>query len=211
MPDPAHLLMLAAAAARVLSGQLTSADISIELEKNTAVVEARYELREPLDSLRLSLIRFPDQHVEPEPVEGTEPGTRWETEPGLTWATVSLTIGDRATRIARLRYRVTGDLARIPIPVPAAPAEPGLGAVTLTVHGVPSARLLEGFPRLVRAPDGSAEARLDNVPGFFRRPPSNEAWSVSRGAQWFVVLLVAGASVGWALRARRRRRAQGGP
>lgn len=210
MPDPVHLLMLAAAATRVLSVQLVGADISIELVENTAVVEARYELSESLDSLRLSLIRFPDQQVEPEPVEGIEPGTRWEAKPGLTWLSVPMTAGDR-NRIARLRYRVTGPLARIPIPVPEAPAEPGLGAVTLTVRGVPSGRLLEGFPRLVRAPDGSAEARLDNVPAFFRPPPSSEAWSVNRGAQWFVVLLVAGASAAWALRARRRRRAPGGP
>jgi hypothetical protein len=211
MPDPAHLLMLAATAARLLSVQLASAEISIELAENTAVVEARYELSEPVDSLRLSLIRFPDQHVEPEPFDVLEPSTRWEAESGLTWVTVSLTSGERIAHTARLRYRVTGTLARIPIPVPEVPAEPGLEAVTLTVRGLPSARLLDGFPRLVRLPDGSAEAGLDNVPGFFRRPPASEAWSVSRGAQWFVVLLVAGGSAAWALRARWRRRTPGGP
>lgn len=202
--------MLTLAALLLLPAQLARADISIELSENGAVVEARFELRSVSDPQRFSLINIPDQQLEPVEVDDAGAGlANWDMHRGLTWITYRAgeTTGD-GHREVRLRYRLTGSLERIPLPVPQIAAEPGQAAVTVRVLGIgTSARLLDGFPRLVRQADGSAVARLDNVPSFVHRPPSGSAWSVSRGAQWFVVLLVVGSSAAWALRARRAWRA----
>ncbi len=190
--------------------QLAGADIAIELSADTAIVDSRFALRSSFDPQRFSLTRIPDQRIEPLELEDAPAGLpTWETRRGLIWITFPTpapTGDDRG--VVRLRYRVSGRLERIPLPVPQIAAQPGQGAVTVRVRGIDtSARLLDGFPRLAWQADGWAVARLDNVPGFVRRPPTGSAWSVSRGAQWFVVLLVVGGSAAWALRARRPRRA----
>jgi hypothetical protein len=202
MPATTAIVALGAHTANVvvLAAQLGAAEITIELAEDTAIVEARYRLAEPRDGLRLSLIRFPGQNVEPLRRDPTTSDARWEARPGLTWVTVPVSKDGSA----RLRYRVTGSLTRVPIAVPRLPAEPGSGAVTLTVRGLDgNARLRDGFPRLARQADGSAVARLDNVPGFLRWPPAGNAWSVARGAQVFVVALLVAGSALWAIRARR--------
>lgn len=184
----------------ILLSQLAAANISIGMTATAAQVEAQFEITQPGDSLRFSLIRVPGQTLELETEGGTGTFDRRHEEAGLTWVTTAVTEGR-----ARVRYRVAGELSRIPIPVPDVPAEPGAGAVTIRVTGLnASARFHEGFPRLVAGSDGSATARLDNVPSFVRQPPPRAAWSVNRAAQVFVIVLVAGASTAWAVRARRR-------
>ncbi len=206
--------MLTLAAILLFPAQLASADISIDLLESFAVVEAHFALPSDSGPQRLSLIRIPGQRLEPVELDDPRAGlANWETRRGLTWITYpAREPTGTGRREVRLRYRLTGRLERIPLPVPQIPAEPGQGAVVLTVRGIDmSARLLDGFPRLVRQADGSAAARLDNVPSFVRRPPTGPAWSVSRGVQWFVVFLVVGSSAAWALRARRRGRAPATP
>lgn len=165
--------MLTLAALLLFPAQLASADISIELSENSAVVEARFALRSDFDPERFSLIRIPDQRLEPLELDDARAGlANWETRRGLTWITVPS--GEPTAdghREVRLRYRLSGRLERIPLPVPQIAAMPGQGAVTVRVRGIDtSARLLDGFPRLVWQADGSAVARLDNVPSFVRRP-----------------------------------------
>jgi hypothetical protein len=191
--------MLALAALVVLQ-QLAAAHISIEIAAATAQVEVRFDITQPGDSLRVSLIRLPGQTLELVSQDGSNAGVGRNQDAGLTWVTAAVTEGS-----ARLRYRVSGSLSRIPIAVPDVPAEPGAGAVTVKVTGLDAtARFHEGFPRLMARPDGSAIARLDNVPSFVRQPPPRFAWSVNRAAQVFVIVLVAGASTAWAVRGRRR-------
>jgi hypothetical protein len=187
----------------VLLSQLGAADISIEIASSSAQVEARFDFGQVADSVRFSLIRLPGQAVEFVNLEGVGASTQSSEEDGLVWVTAALE--ESSTSV---RYRVSGSLARIPIPVPVVAAEPGAGAVRISVRGLDAdARFHEGFPRLVLRSDGSAVAQLDNVPSFVRPPPRRSAWSVNRGAQLLVVGLVVGASVVWILRARRRTRA----
>jgi hypothetical protein len=184
----------------ILLSQLAAADISIDVLPTSARVEARFDFSNAQDAVRFSLIRVPRQKIDFERHEQPSASEFRDEQERLTWVTAALENGS-----ARLRYRVTGSLARIPIPVPELPAEAGAGAVTISVSGLDvDARFHEGFPRLLPQPDGSAVARLDNVPSFVRRPPRRAAWSVNRWAQLLVVGLVVGASVAWVVRASRR-------
>ncbi|MFQ6045042.1 MAG: hypothetical protein ACE5PT_01615 [Gemmatimonadales bacterium] len=191
--------MLGLLAGAAVALQLAAADVTIEIHPDSAVVQARYELAAERDSVRLSLIRLRGVSVTPDPGSG-----RWlpMTGGGGYWITAY-----SAQRTAYLRYVVTGDLSRIPVAVPEIPADPAEEGVALRVLGVNStARLRDGFPRLEPGRDGWAVARLANVPSFVRLPPETGVLSASGAAQTFVVLLVAGSSVAWALYGWRRRR-----
>jgi hypothetical protein len=203
MPDLAVLVTLNVrlAHAVALAAQLGAAEIMIEVTETSVIVEARYRLTEPRDSLRLTFIAFPGQDLEPLDPDPATSSSSWDAPHEPTTITVPVS----QSGSARLRYRVTGPFARIPIPVPRVPAAPGAAAVTFIVRGLDrEARLREGFPRLARRTDGSAVAQLDNVPSLLRLPSSEGTWSVNRAAQAFVLLLLAGAGAAWAFRARRR-------
>ena len=193
--------MPAAVVAVVVALQLGGADIAIVVTADSAVVEARYEFAAPVDTLTFYLIRLRDQDVEILPGGHGVDTLAVDELPGLTRLTA---YGSRLS--ARIRYVVTGDLSRIPIPVPDLATEAGERHVRLRVGGVSeAARLAEAFPRLEREEDGSAVARLNDLPSFVRLPPEANAWTLSRTSQVLVVVLLVAAAGSWLLWRRIRR------
>ncbi len=181
--------------------QLTTADITIDLTGATTVVEARYELDEPFESLVFNVIRLPRQAFRLIPREA---GDTIESDTLTGLYRVRLTSTTSLNRTAVIRYEVTGDMSRVPLAVPAIPTEPGIGRVTITIRGLGShVALKDGFPRLEPRNGDYAAAELDNVPGFVRIPPNIGEWSVNRLAEIAVIMLVALASSYWLLRRRR--------
>ena len=187
--------MLAAALSLGIAAQLVAADISIEIDTDsTAVVAASYQIHGKQDSLYLSLAKLRDQRVEFFHPSTAPQGPYVRESPGLYW--IMLAASDEET--VGIRYGVHGNLSRIPLAVPDAPAEPGRTQINIRVAGVsPTALLRDGFPRLVREADGSAVARLENLPNFLRIPPQKGQWSVNRISDTGVVLLALCATACW--------------
>jgi hypothetical protein len=184
-----------ALALQATAGRLEEARIRVELrDPETAEVSARYRILEPADSVRFNLIRLAGQALRFEqPV--SRPGFRWDTLPGLYRA--SAAARERSLDL-EFRYQVQGDLARIPLPVPEAPALPAVTPVRLTVSGLPPGREARfRFPRFQRDPRGSWQARPDHVPGFIAIVQPEGGWPVPAVAQWSVVLVALGGTAAW--------------
>lgn len=179
--------------------QLAAAQVTIEIHPDSAVIDARYELSVERDSVRLSLIRPAGVSVAPEAGSG-----RWRPMAGGGgyWITANT-----ARRTAYLSFVVRGELSRVPVPVPDVPADPGEAGVEIRVLGVSAtAKFGDGFPRLEQSGKGWVVARLANVPSIVRLPPEAGRLTASGAAQVFVVLLVFGSSLAWALHRWRSRR-----
>ena len=198
------MILAAAGAIAVAAAQLASADISVSLGDRSAVVSARYHIRHAPGPVRFVLMRLRGQTAYL--AEALPPGgvTGVRVARGLYEFTV--TPADSHETIVSVRYEVTGALTRIPVLGPEAPTEPGSGAVRIRVAGVPETASLEhGFPRLAREADGTAVARLDNLPSLIRLPPARGSLHVNRISDISVVLLVALGLSFWLLRRRQPR------
>lgn len=184
-----------AAPLQAISGSLEEARIRVDVQgPHTASVTAHYRIREPGDSVRFSAIRLAGQELRFEhPI--SHPGVRWDTFPGLYRATAP---AEGPSLNLELRYQVQGDLSRMPLPVPEAPARPGVTPVRLTVAGVPPGREARfRFPRFEREPRGSWRATPDHVPSFIVMLEPDRGWPVPAFAQWSVLLVAAGGTAAW--------------
>lgn len=184
-----------AAALQAVSARLEEARIRVEVQgPQTAGVTARYRIRDPGDSVRFNIIRLAGQELRLEhPI--SRPGARWDTLPGLYRATAPAA-GQPLD--LEFRYQVQGDLARIPLPVPDAPARPGVTPVRLSVAGVPPGREARfRLPRFEREPQGAWQAAPDHVPSFIVMLEPDRGWPVPAFAQWSVLLLAAGGTAAW--------------
>jgi hypothetical protein len=106
----------------------------------------------------------------------------------------SVTRADTTAGVARvvapspLRYVVTGDTRRIPLPVPIVAMVQDQRTARIAVTGLPpDAPMHRAFPRLVWAND-TAVAQVRDVPSFVRLPEGG--WGVGRWSEAFVVALV---------------------
>jgi hypothetical protein len=189
--------MLLATLGSAVLAQLLAADISIDLRADSALVEARYEILEPVDSVGFAVIRLQGQELHPLP--GSPPITLSTT--GLYRFSVA-NAGAPMQEVS-LRYVVRGDRARVPIAVPdASPVVEG-AHVRMRVSGLASsASLDDGFPRLVPQVGGAAAATLETVPSFLRVPPDVPGWSINRLADASVIVLVLLATAFWLVRRR---------
>jgi hypothetical protein len=189
--------VLAAVLRLGIAAQLVAADISIEIATDsTAVVAASYQIQGQQDSLYLSLAKLRDQRLEFFHPSVVSQRPYIAVSPGLY--RIRLAASDAQT--VGIRYSVHGDLSRIPFAVPDAPTVSGSTQIHIRVVGVgPNALLRDGFPRLVREADGSAVARLENLPNFLRTPPQMGQWSVNRISETGVVLLALFATACWLL------------
>jgi hypothetical protein len=180
-----------------IAAQLVAADILIEIETDsTAVVEASYQIHGKRDSLYLSLAKLRNQRLEIFHPTVVSQSSHIAAAPGL----YRIMMATSDEQIVDIRYGVHGDLSRIPLAVPNAPAEPGSSRIHVRVVGVsPAAVLRDGFPRLVREVDGSAVARLENLPNFLRIPPQTGQWTVNRMSEVGVVVLALFATTCWLL------------
>jgi hypothetical protein len=183
--------------------QLRAADVAIILDADSAIVEARYEFEPAVDTLTFNVIKVRGQQLRIRPVGNQATRMAVAELPGLYNIKVAQGMGD--TPHVTLRYQITGQISRIPLPVPDSPLQPGAGSVRITLTGVGrEASLRDGFPRLTREPDGSVQAQLENFPGFVRLPPNRAEWSTSRLAEETVVLLVVAGTLYWLHRRRAR-------
>jgi hypothetical protein len=106
------------------NGQHTCASISIDLAADSASVEASYEFTSIDDSIGLTLIRLQGQELHLTPGGSTS----YNREIGLYRIQVRNHVNAPTTPL--VRYSVSGDLPRVPIPVPEA-APPLDGAPVL--------------------------------------------------------------------------------
>ncbi len=189
--------MLLAALSSVLLAQLTAAEITIDLSTDSAVIEARYEMLEPIDSIDLTLIRVRGQGLQ---LLTGRPAISLAA-PGLYRLTSTHALGPQ--RYVEVRYNVVGDLDRVPIAVPDV-SPPAEGArVRVRVSGLSRAAALDdAFPRLTPQADGTATAELESVPSFLRTPPDGHVWSINHLADASVGLLVLAATALWLSRRR---------
>lgn len=183
--------------------QLSTAHVVIVLDTASAVVEARYEFTQADDSVTFFAIKLGGQGFRFLASGDSIARPTLAELPGL----YSIRVGRHTADLhsIRLRYEITGDISRIPLPVPDIPIERGAGGVRIALTGVGSGvSLRDGFPRFTRESDGTAIAHLENLPGFVRLPPSQDKWSTNRLADAAVVLLVVAGTLYW-LRWRRAR------
>jgi len=186
----------------LLAFQLNAAEIVIELVGSTTIVDARYEIGEPFDSLELNIIRLPGQEIR---LLAADMSNTIESDTLTGLYRLLLTPTSGWDTKAKIRYEITGELSRIPLAVPEIPTGPGARSVRISLRGFNTqAALAEGFPRFELRADGSAVAELDNVPGLVRLPPDQGQWSVNRISEIVVVLLVVLASSYWLLQRRQR-------
>ena len=180
--------------------QLTGADVVISVAGNTATVAAAYQMRDTVDSVRVVLIRIPDQSLRVIAPSFVRPVARR----GLYEVTVPST----AHNTLSLRYRVSGDLRRIPVAIPSLPTMPGAGVVSIVVEGLPdSVALDDAFPRLTRQEAGRAAATLDNLPSFVRVTAASTVFSASTFTTVAALFLLLGSGFWW-LRRRVLRRSR---
>jgi hypothetical protein len=178
-----------------IQAQLSSATIRIELAPSSAKVQAQYRFRALPDSgASFVLLRIPGQSI-----EGLEtPNGAAVSMPTLTRVRGVL---DPSGNLS-IRFRVTGALERIPVPVPAVTADGRSKPVEIRLTGdVTTVDLAEAFPRLGPDEDGGHTARLANVPSLVQLPPRG-AWRVLRILDWTVVVLVGASAVGWVMSRR---------
>jgi len=172
--------------------QLTSAQVAVQLGSGDATVQASYALAAAPDSIRFVLARTKDQAIV---LRESPPGTRVRALPGLYEIVVT---PDKSQTTVRLRYRVAGNVKRIPVPVPDVAAVPGIRTIAIDVTGLPGRSDLDaGFPRLSWVEGGVARARLENLPSLLDLPPLPGEWSFGKIADILVVGLVVSASALW--------------
>jgi hypothetical protein len=185
--------------------QLGTADVGIDIRTGSVTVDARYEFDVAIDSLHFSVIKVLGQQFRLVP-DADPIGQLSLTElPGLYRIRVNPHADE--TQVD-LRYQISGDVFRIPIAVPNLPAKAGGNGVRIVITGVsPNAAVRDGFPRLARQPDGTAVARMENLPSLIRLPPNEGELSANRLADGAVVLLVLVTTAYWVVWRRTRARA----
>ncbi len=189
--------VLAALVLGATLAQLSSATIRIDFGRNSATVGAVYRFAARPDSqVSLVLIRLPGQVVDGLVIGGGA----IERHPDLTRIRA---LPDSTGSVA-IRFRVEGDLSRIPIPVPSLATDGRTKVVELQIGGAHDfANFAEAFPRFGREDGRPAVARLASVPSVVQ-VPHRGGWPVLRLLDWSVVLVVIAILVGWAVRRRRR-------
>ncbi len=168
-----------------LLAQLGSATIDIEVTDSTAVVRARYGIIDATETVRVVVMRFAGQQVE------WLDGPVFRASEGLYESSVP----DGVSQV-QLRYEVTGDLDRIPLPVPSIPLASTAGTVSIRVTGGAPVRLDDTFPRFA-ADGGGLVARPSSVPSFVRVPGGNRLFtnSVADGVVLAMVMLAVAVGV----------------
>lgn len=197
---PALLLLWTAAAPQ---GTLRDARIRVAIVGDIARVTARYRVANAGDSLRFNAIRVASQELTfDRPFRDAR--LRLDTLPGL----LRLTAAGRGHGLSlELRYTVAGDLSRIPVFVPEAPAIPGESRVMILVDGLEPHRVAAfPFPRFARDPAGPLLSTPDHLPSFLAVVAQPRAVPVPAIAQWSVVLIALGGTGAWLLAQRRARR-----
>ena len=180
----------------LLSLQLVSAEIEVDVSSGR--VEGTYRIITTADSVRFHAARQGGGELISYSM-GVGAGAPVIT--GLGLFQVTLPASGPAVSSIRLAYVVERDARRVPIFAPDVPTDASSGAVTIRVTGVPeSARVADGFPRMIRNVDGVVVASPANVPSFIIIPPDEGGVGINRLADGFVLLLIVTSSGLWIAR-----------
>ena len=195
-----------------------SVAVEVRIEEGAADVVSRYHYLPGSEPLELNALRVDGQAVELDRAgwssgdAGSPPTDRaptLERLPGLYRLRVAPGrrepgTGPGALETLTIRYRVTGDLRRIPLFVPTAPIEAERDGVEIRVTGLPARAAAVVFPRM-RESEGGLTATLANMPTFLLLSPPGRRISFGRAADGVVLTIILLASAWW-VRAQRRRR-----
>jgi hypothetical protein len=159
-------------------------DASIDVTEDSVTVEVRSSAAVSAEGARLMLRREQTVHWR-------SSLTRVDTVAGLV----------HVAGASPLRYVITGDTKRIPLPVPIVPMVQDRRTARIVVTGLSSTTPVHrAFPRFVWARD-TAVAEVRDVPSFVRIP-EGAGWGVGRWSDAFVVVLVVVTSGLWYRRQR---------
>ena len=188
------------------SAWLSDATIEIALRETEVCVAATYTVDLPTPSITLYAPRIEGQVLRVE--EATSDGDLVPVEGQGGAYRLRIRSQDVRRVVIFLHYCITGNLMRVPIFVPDAPAVPTQSQIQIRISGVPQPNDLgAGLPRLERMVDGEVRAQPVNLPSLVVLPPTPELLSVDRTAELTVILLVLMGSLAWArVMARARRR-----
>ncbi len=159
-------------------------DASIDVTEDSVTVEVRSSAAVSAEGARLMLRREQTVHWR-------SSLTRVDTIAGLV----------HVAGASPLRYVITGDTKRIPLPVPIVPMVQDRRTARIVVTGLSSTTPVHrAFPRFVWARD-TAVAEVRDVPSFVRIP-DGAGGGVGRWSDAFVVVLVVVTSGLWYQRRR---------
>lgn len=187
--------------ARPAPPRLQSATVVLALSPAEATIDATYRVLTTSAPIVLNGLRLPEQSVTIEEFSGGDPASA-EEQAGLY--KIAAGSGPEALTLLRLRYRLSGDLRRLPLFVPEAAVVPGASDIRVTIVGAPPGVERELFPRSTRQADGSLLARPTNLPALVVIPEPGRL-SVHRASTWTVILLIVGSALYWLGRNRWRR------
>ena len=168
--------------------------VDVRVTPEGARVTASYSLVETPGPVVFTAIKLDGQEVVVEGFEGLGSPPKIRTLDGL----YRFLIADPPAGSFRVRYRVTGDVRKIPLFVPDQPTQADGSSITIRLAGVAAgARARGGFPRMVRGADGVFLANPRNLPSFLILPASADTLTLNQAADITVVLLIVAASAFW--------------
>ncbi len=178
---------------------LSRSQIAIAVRDSEAQISARYRVTSTQEGLVFYAPRFSGTHLS---LEGPPSSARsLDTLPGLLRLELPLDTAVGTTEI-EVRYRVAGNLSRLPIFVPGITTSPPRSRVVITISGLPEREVSKDrFPRLRLDSAGIWRATPDHLPSFVAllRP---RAPSVPRIAEWSVLAAAVGGTLLWLVRLR---------
>lgn len=173
---------------------LSEAEITVSVGDSEGQVSARYRIVGYREYLVFHAPRFFGAQLLLE--DGSSSARSLDTLPGLFRLKLPGTIP------VQIRYRVRGDLSRLPIFVPQIPSSPPRSHLSIAISGLSTRKTArDAFPNMELDSAGVWRASPDHLPGFvvLFQP---RALSVPAIAEWSVLAVALGGTAFWLLRLR---------
>lgn len=186
-------------------GLLQTVNVRIILERSYAMVAATYRIDRSGDTLVFNAIRLPGQDLNVELALG--PTFDLEQRHRVELHQLVSPRGDSGTSNIRVRYRLAGDVSRIPVFIPNTEIPSGTTRIRFSIVGLSKGSALEdAFPDFHAEENGSVVATPSELPSAILLPAARERLPHENIAVYVAALLAAGIVVYWSARVMRRRR-----
>lgn len=186
-------------------GVLQTVNVRIILERSYAMVAATYRIDRSGDTLIFNAIRLPGQDLSVELALG--PTFDLEQFQRVELHQLMSPEGDSGTSNIRIRYRLDGDVSRIPVFIPNTEIPGEAARMRFTIVGLSKdAALEDAFPDFHTEEDGSVVATPSELPSAILLPAARERLPHENIAVYVAALLAAGIVVYWSARVMRQRR-----
>ncbi|MBI3981733.1 MAG: hypothetical protein HY337_02400 [Gemmatimonadetes bacterium] len=184
-------------------GVLTRAEIRVAVDGAQATVDAEYTVIGAV-ALDFLALRVKGQAIE---VVQAAMGLRPIALEDRRTAVVLRAYRPFDSATVRVRYNVTGRLARIPLFVPSAPTRPPSRGIRIVVTGLPGDRATATtLPRFEREADGTLAARPEHLPSVIALVADGDGLPIPLLSEWLIVAVTIGGTGAWVLRLARGRR-----